>query len=65
VHWWLTLVVLGTQEDEIRRPEPWANGLETLSRKNPSQKMAGGVAQGVGPEYHKKKILELPTESSL
>jgi hypothetical protein len=24
---------------------------ETLSRKNPSQKMAGGVAQGVGPEF--------------
>jgi hypothetical protein len=32
---------------------------ETLSPKNPSQKRAGGVAQGVGPEfkhqYHKKK----------
>jgi hypothetical protein len=32
---------------------------ETVSRKNPSQKRAGGVAQGVGPEfklqYHKKK----------
>jgi hypothetical protein len=24
---------------------------EILSRKNPSQKRAGGVAQGVGPEF--------------
>jgi hypothetical protein len=24
---------------------------ETLSQKNPSQKMAGGEAQGVGPEF--------------
>jgi hypothetical protein len=34
--------------------------LETLSQKNLSQKRAGGVAQGVGPEfkphYLKKKI---------
>jgi hypothetical protein len=32
---------------------------KTLSRKNPSQKRAGGVAQGVGPEfkpqYYKRK----------
>jgi hypothetical protein len=32
---------------------------ETLSQKYPTQKRAGGVAQGVGPEfkpqYHKKK----------
>jgi hypothetical protein len=25
--------------------------LKRLSRKNPSQKIAGGVAQGVGPEF--------------
>jgi hypothetical protein len=25
--------------------------LKILSQKNPSQKRAGGVAQGVGPEY--------------
>jgi hypothetical protein len=35
---------------------------KTLSRKNPSQKRAGGVAQGVGPEfkpqYQKKKKKE-------
>jgi hypothetical protein len=32
---------------------------ENISRKNPSQKWADGVAQGVGPEFkpqhHKKK----------
>jgi hypothetical protein len=32
---------------------------KTLSGKNPSQKRAGGVAQGVGPkfkpQYHQKK----------
>jgi hypothetical protein len=32
---------------------------KTLSQKNPSQKRAGGVAQGVDPEfkpqYHRKK----------
>jgi hypothetical protein len=32
--------------------------------KNPSQKRAGGMAQGVGPEfkpqYHKKKLCETP-----
>jgi hypothetical protein len=33
---------------------------ENLSQKNPSQKRAGGVVQGVGPEfkpqYHKNKV---------
>jgi hypothetical protein len=36
---------------------------KTLSRKKPSQKRAGGVAQGVGPEFkpqnHKKKKKKL------
>jgi hypothetical protein len=45
------------QEDRDSKPA-WANS-ETLSEKNPSQKRAGGGAQGVGPEfkpqYHKKK----------
>jgi hypothetical protein len=60
---WLTPVILTTQEAGIRRnavqspPEQIVR--ETLSRKNPSQKKAGGVAQGVGTEfkfqYHKKK----------
>jgi hypothetical protein len=29
----------------------WANSLQDCISKNPSQKRAGGVAQGVGPEF--------------
>jgi hypothetical protein len=40
----------------------WTNSFETLFCKNPSQKRAGGVAQGIGPEfkpqYQKKKEKE-------
>jgi hypothetical protein len=46
------------QEDRSSKPAPQIVR-ETLSQKNPSHKRAGGVAQGVGPEfkpqYHKKK----------
>jgi hypothetical protein len=57
------LVILATQEAEIRRiavqGQPRQIILETLAQKNPSHKWAGGVAEGVGPEfkpqYHKKK----------
>jgi hypothetical protein len=42
---------------------------ETLSRKNPSQKRAAGVTEGVGPEfkpqYHKKKKKKNSTENSV
>jgi hypothetical protein len=57
-------VILATQEAEIWRitvvwSQPGEVVLKTLSQKNPSQKRAGGVAQGVGPEfklqYQKKK----------
>jgi hypothetical protein len=48
-------VTLATQEAEIRSivvpSQPWQIVQETLSRKNPTQKRAGGVAQGVGPEF--------------
>jgi hypothetical protein len=46
------------QEDHGSKPA-WQIVYKTLSRKYPSQKRAGGVAQSVGPEfktqYHKKK----------
>jgi hypothetical protein len=44
-----------TQEAKIRKivvqSQPGEIVLETLSLKNPSQKRAGGVAQGIGPEF--------------
>jgi hypothetical protein len=60
---WLTPVILATQEAEIRRTTVQSQHrqivCETLPQKHPSQKRAGGVAQGVGPElkpqYCKKK----------
>jgi hypothetical protein len=56
-------VILASQEAEIRRikdrSQPRQIVHETQSRKHPSQKRAGGMAQGVGPEfkpqYRKKK----------
>jgi hypothetical protein len=53
-------VILATQEAEIRRitvgRQPRQN--RPYLKKNPSQKRAGGVAQGVGPEFkpqHRKQ----------
>jgi predicted P-loop ATPase len=54
--------ILATQEAEIRRitvqSQPRQIVLKTLSRKYPTQKRAGRVAQDEGPEfktqYHKK-----------
>jgi hypothetical protein len=62
-------IILATQEAEIRRIEvrsqPKQIVHKTLSQKNSSQKMAGEVAQGVGPEfkpqYHKKKKKKIHT----
>jgi predicted P-loop ATPase len=59
----LMLVILGTQEAEIRRiksqSQPRQIVHETLSQNDQSQKRTGVVAQGVGPEfkpqYHKKR----------
>jgi hypothetical protein len=52
---WLTPVILATQEAEIRKITVQRQSKqivhETLSQKNPLQKKAGGVAQGVGPEF--------------
>jgi hypothetical protein len=53
--WWLTPVILAPQEAEIRGIvvgiKPRQIVPETLSRKTPSQNRAGGVAQGIGPEF--------------
>jgi hypothetical protein len=65
-HQWLMPVILATEEAEIRRisarSQPWQIVHKILSRKYPSQKSAGGVAQDVGPEfkiqYGKKKKKE-------
>jgi hypothetical protein len=62
---------VATQEAEIRRITVWNQPeqivCQTLSQKNPSQKRAGGVAQGLGPEFNpqyykknkKKKLFSL------
>jgi hypothetical protein len=59
-------VILATQEAEIRRimvqSQPRQIVWETLSQENPSQRRAGGVAQGTVPEFkpqcQKKNIKE-------
>jgi hypothetical protein len=52
---WLRPVILATQEADIRRILAQSQSGQTvheiLSGKNPPQKKAGGVAQGVGPEF--------------
>jgi hypothetical protein len=49
-------VILATQEAEIRRTaipgQPGQIVHKTLSQKNPSQKRAGGVTQGVIPKKY-------------
>jgi hypothetical protein len=56
-------IILATQEAEIRRitiqSQPGKVVQEPLSRKKTHQKRAGGVAQGVGPEFkpqYQKKL---------
>jgi hypothetical protein len=41
----------GGRDQEDHRSKPEQIVCKTLSRKNPSQKTVGGVAQGVGPEF--------------
>jgi hypothetical protein len=47
--------MLGTQKAEIRKivvqSQPGEIVHETLSQKNPLQKIAGGVAQGIFPKF--------------
>jgi hypothetical protein len=61
-------VILATQETELKRimvqSQPWTNSSHDPISKNPIKKRAGGVAQGVGPEFKpqyckkKKKIVK-------
>jgi hypothetical protein len=60
--WWLTIVILATQEAEIRQivqSQPRKIVLKTLSKKTHRKKRAGGVAQsedpGLKPQHCKKK----------
>jgi hypothetical protein len=54
-HWWLTPLILGTQEAEIRRimvqSQPGQIVFETLSQKTLHKDRTGGVAQGKGPKF--------------
>jgi hypothetical protein len=68
--WWLTPVILATQEAEIRRTEVRSPSKEivqeTLSLKNPLQKSFGGVAQTVGPLPSKREALgSIPTAAKI
>jgi hypothetical protein len=53
--WWLTRIILATQEAEIRRitvqRQPGQTVYKSLSQKKKSQKRAGGVAQDAGSEF--------------
>jgi hypothetical protein len=57
---WLTPVILATQEAKIRRisvpSQPGQIVPEILFLKNPSQKRAGGMAQGVGPDWFQTPV---------
>jgi hypothetical protein len=48
-------IIIATQEAEIRRLQVQSQSEqivpEALSGKSPSQKRAGGVIQGIGPEF--------------
>jgi hypothetical protein len=52
-------IIVVTHKAEIRRisvgSQPGLIVCKTLSRKSPSQKRTGGMAQGVGPEFKQKK----------
>jgi hypothetical protein len=48
-HWWLTLIILATQEAEIRRIMVWSQlgqaVSKTLSHKNPLHKRIKGLVE--------------------
>jgi hypothetical protein len=45
----------GREQEDCSLKPALANSSQDPISKNPSQKWAGGVAQGVGPKHHKKK----------
>jgi hypothetical protein len=70
--WWLTIVILATQEAEIRQivqSQPRKIVLKTLSKKTHRKKRAGGVAQsedpGLKPQHCKKKKKKLFMKSQM
>jgi hypothetical protein len=60
-------VILATQEAEIRRimvrSQPRQIVCKPLSGKKPITKMAGGVAQGVGPEFKPQYYQKNPKQN--
>jgi hypothetical protein len=53
-HWWLTPIILATQEAEMRivvRSQYGQIVRENLSRKTFHKNRAGGLAQGEGSEF--------------
>jgi hypothetical protein len=54
-HWYLTPIILAPQVADSKRitvqRQPRQTVAKTYLEKNPSQKRAGGVAQGVGPAF--------------
>jgi hypothetical protein len=60
-HWWLTPIILATQEAGIRRITVWSQPgkivHKTLSRKIPLQKRAAGVAKNIYILYIKYYVL--------
>jgi hypothetical protein len=47
---WLMPVILATQDGHGLKPA-WANSSPDPISKKPSQKRAGGVTQGIDPEF--------------
>jgi hypothetical protein len=61
--WWLTPVILAIQKAEVRRivvrSQDGQIVHKTLSQKNPTQKRAGRVTQGVSQHHTHKKIVSV------